>query len=66
MPVQALTPVAEVATATATQLIKVKTDVLNVKINTQGGDIVALQSASLYHEPGKQSPLPTDAAGQWV
>lgn len=37
-----VTPVAEVATATAAQLIDIKTDVLNVKINTQGGDIVAL------------------------
>ncbi|RVU40058.1 membrane protein insertase YidC [Rheinheimera riviphila] len=37
------TPAAAVTTASAVQLVEVKTDVLTVKINTQGGDIVGLE-----------------------
>jgi YidC/Oxa1 family membrane protein insertase len=39
----AATPTAAVTTASAVQLVEVKTDVLTVKINTQGGDIVGLE-----------------------
>lgn len=39
----AATPTAAITTASAVQLIEVKTDVLTVKINTQGGDIVGLE-----------------------
>jgi YidC/Oxa1 family membrane protein insertase len=39
----AATPTAAITTASAVQLVEVKTDVLTVKINTQGGDIVGLE-----------------------
>ena len=39
----AATPTAAIATASTVQLVEVKTDVLTVKINTQGGDIVGLE-----------------------
>ena len=39
----AATPTAAIPTASAVQLVEVKTDVLTVKINTQGGDIVGLE-----------------------